>query len=736
LLQWVLTGKQLRPPVQFGAGHTLCCVLECRRAWVTVAAFDAATGQHSLEIASLADDPQTTHHLLPSQLHTAGRRPFNPYGHLKLKEDAATASKLRAKHWASGTPSCALVSVLTCDAGADGDQETRQALQELTGAAELAFPDDLGLTAKGQAKAKEASGQQREGQANSKEASVQVQLQGVNGTFSNQLHHRMGRTGASVQLLLSCVNAAGEGQQVTVKATPASIVPCFALHECVLLQDGRTANVLGYEGGQYSLRVQNDDGKSQDCLHGLAQARLGPVFRYAKGTQLSVLLPAPAGWTDVVVAQPTPAGDTGSCRHGLHVTGAAGNAPATVWVDLDAANHSPQRFASMAEFDQRRGAYLQHTLAKFSLVEDGITGNQLQVKDQLLYIRTRAIASDPRAKGIEDVASLVDFLTPSDGQQPAAEPVLVMAAAGTGKTWTMWQLMHTLAKRAIGSAQHKVPMVIFVQTLAALLRRQGEEGKAACQVDMVAFYIQHTVHKPSRRRFLLQALDMRLLVVAVDGIDEASDLKADVIAMALEQLSDRGHSLIVTSRPEGVEAELPVFESSGFVLLDLQPLSQEQQDACVQQQLKDNEFYLHVREFSAVRTKQDELYATMDDASRTSIEQVCLPDLFKLKGSEAFDPEVRQRNMQGDVIAANYTGELASAHLREISVELAAGRDKETQEKLAALAGKQEVGEAKLWKVCLRVPTRFLRSPRWSCRPSRRAWRGCARRPASTRTSA
>ena len=39
--------------------------------------------------------------------------------------------------------------------------------------------------------------------------------------------------------------------------------------------------------------------------------------------------------------------------------------------------------------------------------------------------------------------------------------------------------------------------------------------------------------------------------------------------MVLEQLSDRGHSLIVTSRPEGVQAELPVFKSSGFVLLDL-----------------------------------------------------------------------------------------------------------------------------------------------------------------------
>ena len=168
-----------------------------------------------------------------------------------------------------------------------------------------------------------------------------------------------------------------------------------------------------------------------------------------------------------------------------------------------------------------------------------------------------------------------------------------------------------------------------------------------------------------------------------------------------------------------MEVELPKFKGSGFVLLDLEPLSQDQQDKCVQLQLRDNDFYDHLRKFSDVRTKQDELYATMDDASRATIEEVRMPDLFMLQEGEgqekgeregkekgegegkAFDPKARQRNLQGGLIAANHTGELESAHLRNMSMELAAGRDEETQEKLAALATKQGVKDAELWKEVL-----------------------------------
>ena len=450
------TGGQDRLSVQFTAGHTLCCVLEGRRAWATVDAFNAATGEISLTTASSSGDPQTTtHQLLPSQLHTSGRRPFNPYGHLELKENTATASQLRAEHWASGAPSCAVVSVLTCDVhqGGGGDREKREVLEQFVGAeAELSFPEG-GNRPTVKVQVSHSAGR------------MQLQLRRVDAAFSTELHRQLGRTGTSLQLLLSGTKVTHKSRilkkwpffemrhkqhvplAATVAATPASIVPCFALHERVLLPGGRTVIVQGYEkSGLYRLQGGKDDAPSQ----ALAQARPETVFRYAEGTKLIVLL-VDAAWTDVVVTHPTPTDDahSGSCRHGLHVTGVTDDASGTIWMDLNAANHAPQHFTCMAEFKQKHADYLQHTQDKFSLVEDGITGNKLLVAEQLLYIRTLAIAKDPRAEGIKDVASLVDFLAPSDvdqdgGGQPTAtansepEPVLVMAAAGTGKTWTMW----------------------------------------------------------------------------------------------------------------------------------------------------------------------------------------------------------------------------------------------------------------------------------------------------------
>jgi len=41
--------------------------------------------------------------------------------------------------------------------------------------------------------------------------------------------------------------------------------------------------------------------------------------------------------------------------------------------------------------------------------------------------------------------------------------------------------------------------------------------------------------------------------VIVDGIDEASDLREVIVDLVLRQLYDRGHTVVATSRPEGVQ---------------------------------------------------------------------------------------------------------------------------------------------------------------------------------------
>ena len=53
------------------------------------------------------------------------------------------------------------------------------------------------------------------------------------------------------------------------------------------------------------------------------------------------------------------------------------------------------------------------------------------------------------------------------------------------------------------------------------------------------------------RELLLQALEMRSLIVLLDGVDEAAGHRAAVEDFVLGELVPSGNRLVVTSRPEG-----------------------------------------------------------------------------------------------------------------------------------------------------------------------------------------
>ena len=63
-------------------------------------------------------------------------------------------------------------------------------------------------------------------------------------------------------------------------------------------------------------------------------------------------------------------------------------------------------------------------------------------------------------------------------------------------------------------------------------------------------------------------------------MDEAADLKEHVEHYVTQELVPAGHSLVVTSRPEGVRLRL--FER--FVIVNLDPLSEEQQNSAINMQ--------------------------------------------------------------------------------------------------------------------------------------------------------
>ena len=291
-------------------------------------------------------------------------------------------------------------------------------------------------------------------------------------------------------------------------------------------------------------------------------------------------------------------------------------------------------------------------------MEDAITRKQLLVREQLLGISIkREHDPAPGLPPIPDVQALAAFLSGHVQDQPIGPhsrcqgkfkpvPVLIRAKAGTGKSWTMRQLVYLLAAavlddtsgdwkkelnaekadcyvntrtgavqrelpeklsvvhshRADGSVRFPpVPLLLLVQRLATLVRTVPQ-GAEMCAVSLVQFYITHTIVKPSQREFLLQAYRMKTLVILVDGVDEAADLRDVLVDMLFSQLYASGQCLVVTTRPEGLSPEAFERFKGRFLILDLDPLSDEQQHKIVAQQLKDNECFRNLSLFKEVCT--------------------------------------------------------------------------------------------------------------------------------------
>ena len=62
--------------------------------------------------------------------------------------------------------------------------------------------------------------------------------------------------------------------------------------------------------------------------------------------------------------------------------------------------------------------------------------------------------------------------------------------------------------------------------------------------------------KPAERDLLMQAYEMRALVVLLDGIDEAAGFKHRIEDFLVNELVPMGMRTVATSRPEGVRLEL------------------------------------------------------------------------------------------------------------------------------------------------------------------------------------
>lgn len=167
----------------------------------------------------------------------------------------------------------------------------------------------------------------------------------------------------------------------------------------------------------------------------------------------------------------------------------------------------------------------------------------------------------------------------------------IVADAGSGKTWLVKQtLFHLLNKCAAGDPEGAVPWCISIPSLAFAMASKGHEGEqllAECGGDLVEWYAAvQLARKPAARGLILDAYRSQRLIVIFDGLDEAPSLRAHIRGFICGPLLLTGTRVVVTSRPEGIDAG--TFRLYGFVQFGLKPYTNDQQQEVLRRQLVDS----------------------------------------------------------------------------------------------------------------------------------------------------
>ena len=113
--------------------------------------------------------------------------------------------------------------------------------------------------------------------------------------------------------------------------------------------------------------------------------------------------------------------------------------------------------------------------------------------------------------------------------------------------------------REVGGARApaKVPIVVFVQRIIYLLRETT--GKDAKVMSLLERYIQSVYSGKKMEAWcemLMQAYEMRALIVLLDGVDEAAGLRNLIEDFVLNSLVASGNRVMITSRIEGIAQRL------------------------------------------------------------------------------------------------------------------------------------------------------------------------------------
>ena len=303
-----------------------------------------------------------------------------------------------------------------------------------------------------------------------------------------------------------------------------------------------------------------------------------PVPRYEPGQRLLVVA-ANGALNDALVGAPEEAasGSGDAAPRSAHLAD-GGTLP------LDPRNHCRLRLPSVDAYRAALASYCADLESRTSVLEDGITGMSLRTQDQLLAIDVSA--KGVQSNGVSDAPNIAALQEPLLDGTRDTPPVLVCAEPGTGKTWSAVQLTHALAQRcrqqaASDAGAPLVPVLVYVQRVSRMLEGSDPSKPLDARTLLQYLAIEYADHD-EWLSVLTMALEMRTLVLVLDGIDEAAERRKTISSFVCDVLAPAGVRLVCTSRPEGVR--LKDF-AAHFVIFNLKPLSDEQQRQALRQQL-------------------------------------------------------------------------------------------------------------------------------------------------------
>jgi len=386
----------------------------------------------------------------------------------------------------------------------------------------------------------------------------------------------------------------------------------------------------------------------------------------------------------------------------------------------------------MERFHVLRRGYYKRLLERHGTMEDAITGNKLSTVTQLisLTIKSGEAQDQENVTGLQyadytsatDVGSLARLT-----MEASPSPVLFVAPPGFGKTWSANQLTYKMAEEC-SKAQDKmppptgppptwserdwqdygplskqlverknwkdrgppiVPFMLTVQDLARISKSRAEMklDRPTLQSNAVLTFLDMIGRKTAKESgaskylpaaaklekddyyLLMAAYHMRLLVVVVDGIDEAPTIK-DRIKETLGLLVQNGICVVATTRPEGVSGQLREY-AKDFVIANLAELSDEQQLNMVKKQLGEQnaEFFEHLIAFTQIRKGHDLVYVNVfeTEEEREHIESFETPNRQFINGRDGErDKHMRQKRADGEYCVVSAGSQPTSTYLKKI----------------------------------------------------------------------